>query len=251
MPRLNTIDRERAIVRLQAGDTQNAVANDLGVAVSTISRLWTRFQATGSTRDQERRGRPRVTSARQDRRIYRQHLREPLLPAAETARNTIGNHNAPVSGHTIRRRLSERDLCCRRPARRPMLTARHRQQRLQWAQQRLNWNWRQWQNVLFTDESRYCTSQADGRIRVWRRRNQRYAANNVLEHNTWGGPSVMIWGAIGLNRRLGPVIFQNIGPGRGNGVNAQRYINQVLAPEIMPYFQGIRTIEPGTAVYEA
>ena len=47
----------------------------------------------------------------------------------------------------------------------------------------------------------------------------------------------MTWGAIGLNRRLGPVIFQNIGPGRGNGVNAQRYINQVLAPEIMPYFQ--------------
>ena len=47
----------------------------------------------------------------------------------------------------------------------------------------------------------------------------------------------MIWGAIGLNRRLGPVIFQNIGPGLGNGVNAQRYINQVLAPEIMLYFQ--------------
>ena len=99
MQRRNTIDRERAIVRLQAGDTQNAVANDLGVAVSTFSSLWTRFQATGSTRDQER---PRVTSARQDRRIYCQHLREPLLPAAKTARNTIGNHNAPISGHTIR-----------------------------------------------------------------------------------------------------------------------------------------------------
>ena len=90
----------------KAGDTQNAVANDLGVAVSTISRLWTRFQAPGSTRDQERRSRPQVTSARQDRRIYRQRLREPLLPATETARNTIGNQNAPVSGHTIRRRLS-------------------------------------------------------------------------------------------------------------------------------------------------
>ena len=47
----------------------------------------------------------------------------------------------------------------------------------------------------------------------------------------------MTWGAIGLNQRLGPIIFQNIGPGCGNGVKAQRYINQVLAPEIMPYFQ--------------
>ena len=47
----------------------------------------------------------------------------------------------------------------------------------------------------------------------------------------------MIWDAVGLNQRLGPVIFQNIGPGCGKGVNAQRFINQVLAPEIMPYFQ--------------
>ena len=111
MPQLNTIDRERAIVHLQAGDTQNA--NDLGVEVSTSSRIWTRFQATGSTQDQERCGRPRVTSAQQDRRIYHQHHHEPLLPAAKMARNTIGNHNAPVSGQTIRRQLFKQDLCCR------------------------------------------------------------------------------------------------------------------------------------------
>ena len=59
----------------------------------------------------------------------------------------------------------------------------------------------------------------------------------------------MIWDAVGLNRRLGSLIFQNIGPGRGNGVNAQRYINQVLAPEIMPYFQqnAILTLQQGNA----
>ena len=61
----------------------------------------------------------------------------------------------------------------------------------------------------------------------------------------------MIWGAIGLNRRLELVIFHNIGPGSGNGVNAQQYINQVLALEIMPFVQSICTIKPGMAVYEA
>ena len=70
MPQLNTIDRERAIGRLQAGVTKSAVANDLGVAVSIIFRLCTPFQATGNTLDQKRRGRPRVTSVQQDRRIY-------------------------------------------------------------------------------------------------------------------------------------------------------------------------------------
>jgi hypothetical protein len=52
----------------------------------------------------------------------------------------------------------------------------------------------------------------------------------MMERNAWGGPSIMVWGGIGLNVKLGPVIFQNLGPGRGNGVTAARYIDQVLRP---------------------
>ena len=123
MPRLNAIERERAIGRLQAGDRPSIVANALGVAVSTICRLWSRFEEAGGTQDGARSGRPRATTVRQDRRIYREHLRRPFVPAAETARDTVGRHGAPISQWTVRRRLSERQLLCRRPARRPPLTA--------------------------------------------------------------------------------------------------------------------------------
>ncbi|KAK7097817.1 hypothetical protein V1264_004740 [Littorina saxatilis] len=47
----------------------------------------------------------------------------------------------------------------------------------------------------------------------------------------------MIWGAIGVNQRVAPVVFQNVGQGRGNGVSADRYINQVLHPYVVPLFQ--------------
>lgn len=40
--------------------------------------------------------------------------------------------------------------------------------------------------------------------------------------------ALMMTRAIGLNQRLGPVVFQNIGLGRGNGLTAQRYVNQML-----------------------
>ncbi|XP_070183444.1 uncharacterized protein [Littorina saxatilis] len=149
MPRLSAIDRERAIGQLQAGNRPAAIANVMGVATSTICRLWTRFQASGSTWDGARSGRPRVTTARQDRAIYRQHLRQPFLPATETSRNTVGTHGAPISGTTTRRRLSANHMDCRRPARRTLLTAQHRQQRLQWGHEHLNWNQRQWRDILF------------------------------------------------------------------------------------------------------
>jgi hypothetical protein len=47
----------------------------------------------------------------------------------------------------------------------------------------------------------------------------------MMERNAWGGPCIMVWGGIGLNVKLGPVIFQNLGPGIGNGETAARYID--------------------------
>ena len=155
----------------------------------------------------------------------------------ETGRNTLGNHQRPISGQTVRRLLAERDLENRRPARVPVLTRRHRLARLQWARNHANWNWRQWRTFLFTDESRYCLSHVDGRVRVWRRRGERYSDDCVMQNNAWGGPSVMLWGGIGLNQLLGPVIFRGLGPGRGNGVTAQRHKNQILRPHVVPFFQ--------------
>jgi hypothetical protein len=58
----------------------------------------------------------------------------------------------------------------------------------------------------------------------------------MMERNLWGSPSIMVWGGIGLNVKLAPVIFQNLGPGRGNGVTAARYIDQVLRPHVVPHF---------------
>ena len=46
----------------------------------------------------------------------------------------------------------------------------------------------------------------------------------------------MVWGAVGISHKAGPVGFQNIGPGRGNGVTAMQYIYQVLRLHIVPYF---------------
>ena len=67
MPRLDPATRNIAIGRLQAGESQNEVARTLNVNQSTISRLWNRFQQTGSTNDSQRSGRPRIATPGQDR----------------------------------------------------------------------------------------------------------------------------------------------------------------------------------------
>ena len=119
--------------------------------------------------------------------------------ATSTARETPGRHRKRISGHTVRRRLKESRLSARRPYRGPVLTRRHRTQRLQWARGHLQWNRLRWRGVLFSDESRFHLSRSDGRRRIWRRPGERYAFCCVEEVDRFGGGSLMIWAAVSFH----------------------------------------------------
>lgn len=83
-----------------------------------------------------------------------------------------------------------------------------------------------------------CISTSDGRKKVWCRRGKWYSDNCVVKRDSWGEPSIRE-----LFRKLGPVVFLNfIGPNRGNGVTASKYIDQV------PILCNIRTKCPDMTI---
>ena len=72
------------------------------------------------------------------------------------------------------------------------LTRQHRRRRLCWARQFQHWQHRNWQRVLFFDESRFQLFRADGRTRIYRRVGERTAPCCVRETVPFGGGSVMV-----------------------------------------------------------
>lgn len=231
MPRLAESERNQIIGHLNAGARISTVARTFNVSRLTVYRLQQRFQLTGVTRDRPRPGRPRVTTQRQDGFIRTVHLRNRFQPAQRTA-DTINasTNNRQVSLNTVLRRLREANIRPRRPVRRPRLQPRHIQNRLQWANVHVRWPRRQWQSVMFSDESRFVLERHDGRIRVYRRPHERYAHNCIREALNFGGGSIMVWGGITENFRTQLV------PIREN-ITAQWYINNVLTPHVVPFFQ--------------
>ena len=79
MPRLNPQQREQG--RLHAGQPARVIANDCNVR--TIERLRVCYNATNSTNDRQRCGRPQVTTARQNRLMVRQHWRNRFIRASQ------------------------------------------------------------------------------------------------------------------------------------------------------------------------
>lgn len=228
MPRLSEEQRNNAIGRLQAGQSQTDVANTFNVAQSTISRLWDRYQRYRLTRDLPRTGRPRVTSNAQDRYIRLRHMRERFTTATSTASSIPGNRR--ISDQTVRNRLREAGLRARRPLRAVVLNNVHRQNRLQWAHEHRVWSQHQWRKVWFSDESRFLLQRADGRARVYRRNNERFARNCIQEVDSFGGGSVMVWAAISHTGRSTLVLING-------SLTALRYRDEILQEHVLPIMQ--------------
>lgn len=70
--------------------------------------------------------------------------------------------------------------------------------RLAFAREHQDWQIHQWHPMLFADESRFTLSSCCRCDRVWRRRQKRSAACNILKHEQLGSRSVIVWGDIYL-----------------------------------------------------
>jgi len=124
---------------VQAGMTQQAVADDFNVSRITISRLMIRLRQTGRTNDRLRSCRPRVTSQCQDRHLRLIHLRNRMITAEDTARRTSGQAYVRISSQTVCRRICEFGLRARHPVVGPILKQHHRTARLAWVRERHRW----------------------------------------------------------------------------------------------------------------
>ncbi|GFX11236.1 transposable element Tc1 transposase [Trichonephila clavipes] len=133
--------------------------------VTTVINCWEQWTREGTHARKTGSGATRKTTRREDRSIVRQALVDPTVTRS-TIRADVGVAIVP---QTIFRYLAEANLKSKCPFRVLPLTPEHRQMRLQWCQARSMWNVTYWQNVVFSDESRFVWGTDDNRVRVLRR----------------------------------------------------------------------------------
>ena len=142
-----------------------------------------------------------------------------------------GQGAQPFSDLTAIRRLRQAGVRPRRPLKRLRLEERHRNARVQWATLH-RWTPAQWRNVMFTDESRYRRFHPDGRMRVFRRKGERYENSNIQETEAFGGGSVMVWAGIAIGGRTELVLINGT-------LTSQRYVDEILRPHVLPFLGAI------------
>lgn len=188
---LSSEKKGQIIGLLQAGITGAAVGTQCNTSKSAVSRLKRKYDETGSTDRLAGSGRPRKTTARQDRAIVREARIHHEITGGEVKENLSLND---VSERTVRRRISEcSDLKSYWKTKKPFISEKNRKLRVRWAKDHVEWTEEQWGKVLFSDESPFVL-RFNKRGRVWRTHNERYepwATRASVKHdkkiNVWGG----------------------------------------------------------------
>ncbi|GFX14612.1 transposable element Tcb2 transposase [Trichonephila clavipes] len=117
-------------------------------------------------------GCPRQTCRREDLYIVRNARTQPTALLAAIEAQVAPSLGALVSSRTIRRRLTVGNMISRCSLRVLPLTLIHRRLRLEWYRARGNWTVGEWDQVDFSDESRFDLSSKDNRVRVGRPRGE-------------------------------------------------------------------------------
>lgn len=135
-------------------------------------------------------GRKRTTSRREDSRILREVRKSRKVSSYQIQKDL---DLVKVSVRTIRRRIVETgEFKSYWATRKPFISAKNRQLRLEWCKERQHWTVDQWRKVLWSDESPFVLRFAK-RFRVWRMFNERYnpqCCRATVKHDK----KIMVWG---------------------------------------------------------
>ncbi|GFY13906.1 transposable element Tcb2 transposase [Trichonephila clavipes] len=105
-----------------------------------------------------------------------------------------------------------------------------REDRHIWCRGRRNWTAVKWNQVVFSDESRFNLRSEDNRVRVWRPRGERLNPAFALQRHTTLTAGVMVGGAIAYSTRSPLVLIRCT-------MTAQRYVHDILLPHVLPLMQ--------------
>lgn len=223
MPRLTEPEKMRAVTLLENDWSLQAVADELNVSKSCIFKLKQKWNAVGNVRYVHGGGRRKISTVEQDN-LFLDHLRTNPFETAVTA---CFETEFPGSVRSARRRVKGSELRNYAAAKKVFLEPRHKEQRLNFANQFVGRPDDFWNNVIFSDEKVF-QSCHDGSIRVYRPQNSRYEERYIKPTDRSGRFSINVWAWISS---LGPGVCWRIGE-RLTGQSYIRILDNIMLPSV-------------------
>ena len=198
----------------------------VGVGERSVQRIVKKFKEGGEDTMPEhatKSGRPRLLSCR-DERVLRKLVEKNPRASAKNLKDENPQILASVSTRTVQRTRHDRlGYACRAARRKPLLTKRHRHNRLRFAKRLLNeYSNDKYKEILWSDEATFHVSVGKNG-KVFRRKGSDPLDPKYVNFTTKHPDYVMVWGCFTYHG-VGRLVFLP----RNVTMNAQRYLELIV-----------------------
>ncbi|KAK3544651.1 hypothetical protein QTP86_022466 [Hemibagrus guttatus] len=198
-------DTRNKIVDLhQAGKTESVIGKQLGMKKSTVGAIIRKWKTYKTTDNLPRSGAPRKISPRGVKMITRTVSKNPRTTRGDLV-NDLQRAGTKVTKATISNTLRRQGLKFCSARRVPLLKPVHVRACLKFAREHLDDPEEDWENVIWSDETKIELFGKNSTCRVWRRKNAELHPKNTIPTVKHGGGNIMLWGcfsAKGLGRLI-------------------------------------------------
>ncbi len=212
-------ERDLVIRHMSDGKKVREVATILKIPFSTVQYIWTKHRKGLGVANVQGRGRKKILNDREERKVLRAVENDRRLSAAKVAAQVFVDTGKSVSPETVRRTIRRKGLNGRVARKKPFISNKNKKRRLAFARDHVGKSPEYWDQVLWSDESKFNIFGSDGRIMVWRRPGEALKTECLRATVKHGGGSVMVWGCMAAN-----------------GVGNIEFINGIMVKEI---YEGI------------
>ncbi|GFU29754.1 carcinine transporter [Trichonephila clavipes] len=187
---VSEFDRGRIVAYRNCGLSFREIGSRVGRNQTTVIRICGRWMQEGTTDRSGRSHPPQFTTSREDRKIVRMAVTDRSVTSRNIAHH-IESCNASFSVCTYHSTPFTAEWSVRKMSIAwSTLDAEPQTSPRQWCDERRMWA-AEWNEVVFTDESRICLQHSDGRIRVLRQCGERMMNSCVMHRHIGPVPGIM------------------------------------------------------------
>ena len=185
--------RETVIKQFLNGDSEDDIEGKMIIPRNSVHYIITKYKKTKCIENIIGRDRKRKTSMHLDR-IIQQKVKVDRRKSASSVKIDIESElGITISEQTVRRRLHEIGLKGRVTRKKPYVNKVNRGKRLEYAKMYREKPLGYWDNVLWTDESKFNLFGSDGKVMVWRTPKEELDPKCTVSTVKYGGGNVKCW----------------------------------------------------------
>ena len=193
MRSLSATQRNTILTMLDSGHSPASIASSTGLHCSTISRLRSK---ECSSLQKSTGGHPsKLSPANVHHAIHliSTQKAENAVQVTKTLTNII---NQPLHPNTVCQHLKKTGMKAVVKQKQPILSAKHRKARLDFAYAHKDWTLEDWKRVVWSDETKINRLGSDGCKWAWKKPGEKLSDRLVEGTLKFGGGSLMMWGCM-------------------------------------------------------